>query len=289
MKLLIIGHSVVDHIFEGGNEKIFPGGIHYASIGFRSMQEPNDNISLITSTSKDDSKYFEKAFSNFELKFSNPIEAIPHVNLYMDPNKERIEHYKNSAEPLKLSEDINLNEFDGIYINMITGNDLLPEQFVYLRNNFGGKIYLDVHTLSRGSGRDQHRFFRKIPDAESYLQSVDVIQVNELELQTLTPFNEKDKIIDAVFALGVEILIITKAEKGAEVFTKEGTHFSIDAMRVNSVNKVGCGDVFGSVFFYSYLSSNDLEKSFSLANKAAGIVTTYTKEEQFINLKNDII
>lgn len=289
MKLLIIGYSVLDHIFDEKGEKVAPGGIFYSSIGFNSLRKKNDELFLLTSISKTDFRFFKKAFADFNLEFSNNLDSIPHVNLYVDGTAERREHYKEIAQPLKVFENIKVNDFDGIYINMITGTDLATDQFVELRKRYSGKIFLDVHTLSRGTGKDQHRFFRKIPNYESYLKSVDIIQVNELELKTITPYDEKEEILKTVFENGVKLLVITKGEKGAEVYSKEGKYFSVDAVKINSVNKVGCGDVFGSVFFYSYLSDDDLEKSLSLANKAAGIVTSYSTEEQYINLKNDII
>jgi len=289
MKLLIIGHSVVDHIFDEKEEKIAPGGIFYSSIGFNALKENNDDLFLLTSYSDSDYGYFKKLFTNFNLEYSNKIPVIPHVNLYLDGSAERREHYQHIAEPLKISSEVNLHGFGGIYINMITGYDLTPDQFCELRKKFKGKIFLDVHTLSRGLGKDHHRFFRKIPDYEKYLGSVDVIQVNEHELKTITPFDEKEKILEKVFDLGVEIILITKGSEGADVYTNEGKYFYVDAIKINSVNKVGCGDVFGSVFFYLYLSGLGVEESLQKANYAAGVVTSYKTEREFLNLKNDII
>jgi sugar/nucleoside kinase (ribokinase family) len=289
MKLLIVGHSVVDHIFDEKSEKTAPGGIFYSSIGFNSLKKKNDELFLLTSFSDDDYKYFEKVFENFNLEYSNKLPVISHVNLYLDGSAERKEHYLKTVEPLKLNPNLNLDDFDGVYINMVTGSDLSSKQFEELRKNYNGKIFIDVHTLSRGMGKDQHRFFRKIPNYEMYLSSVDIIQVNEHELKTITPFDEKEKILKKVFELGVEILLLTKGSKGAEVYTNKGNYFSVDAININSVNKIGCGDVFGSVFFYLYLSGLKIEKALQKANYAAGIVTSFKTEEEFLNLKNDII
>ena len=43
-----------------------------------------------------------------------------------------------------------LNKFDGIFINMITGFDINQKQIEDVRKKFKGLIYFDVHTLSRG-------------------------------------------------------------------------------------------------------------------------------------------
>lgn len=289
MKLLIIGHSVVDHIISGNKEIIKPGGIYYSAIGFNGVRKDDDEFFLLTSSSNEDEKYFKRLFNEFNLDFVNHLEKIPHVNLTVDDQFERREHYQNLVEPLKLDEKIKWIEFDGVFVNMITGNDLTAEDFIQIRKNFDGIIYLDVHTLSRGVGKEHHRYFKKIPNYEKYLQSVDIIQVNEHELKTITPYDEKNEIIKKVFEYDVKFIIITKGERGAEIFTKGSSFFSVDAIKVNSINKVGCGDVFGSVFFYLYLCGLNFEKSLIKANYTAGIITTYSSENEFLNLKNDII
>lgn len=289
MKLLIVGHSVVDNIYYENEKRTKPGGIYYSSIGFNAVKQQDDQLVLLTSFSEVDYKYFQKLYSKFDLNYANKLPAIPHVNLYLEGSVERKEHYKNLIGPLTIPTVINFEIFDGIFINMITGYDLLPEQFVELRKKYNGTIYLDIHTLSRGVGKDNHRFFRKIPDYEMYLQSVDIVQVNEHELKTITPFDEKEKILENVFELGVKFLLVTKGSKGAEIYSNDGKHYSVEALKVNPVNKIGCGDVFGSVFFYSYLSGLKINESLHKASYAAGIITTYKTEEEFLNLKNDII
>jgi len=289
MKFMIIGHSVVDHIINLESELIKPGGIYYSSIGFNSVKKEDDELYLLTSSSVEDAKYFQRLFASFKMDYVNNLERIPHVNLNIEGQFERREHYQNLVESLKFDEKIKWNEFDGVFINMITGNDLTAEDFLEIRTNYDGLIFLDVHTLSRGVGKEHHRYFRKIPNYEYYLRSVDIIQVNEHELKTITPFDQKNEIIESVFEYDVKFIIVTKGERGAEIFCKDGSFYSVDAIKVNSINKIGCGDVFGSVFFYSYLSGLNFEESLAKANYAAGIITTYSSENEFLNLKNDII
>jgi len=44
----------------------------------------------------------------------------------------------------------------------------------------------------------------------------------------------------------------------------------VSAEKVNVNNKVGCGDIFGSVFFYNYLITKNVIGSLIAANYAAG-------------------
>lgn len=289
MKLLIIGHSVVDHIFDGTKEKVSPGGIFYSAAGFNAVKSKDDELYLLTSQSDDAKNYFKEIFRHFNLDFVNEVKSVPHVNLYVDGIGERREHYEHFTENLDVADEIKLNEFDGIYINMISGQDLSADQFIQLRQNYNGKIFLDVHTLSRGIRKDQHRFFRKIEDYQTYLNSVDVVQVNENELLTITPHNILPDILEEVFEIGVSILIITKGKDGAEIYTSSGEKFSVDAIKVKSINKVGCGDVFGSVFFYSYISGQSIMEALILANSAAGLTTTFGTTKELIKMNYDLI
>jgi len=44
--------------------------------------------------------------------------------------------------------------------------------------------------------------------------------------------------------------------------------------KVDSKNKIGCGDIFGATFFYHFLQTNDLQISIQKANKAGAIAAS---------------
>jgi len=54
---------------------------------------------------------------------------------------------------------------------------------------------------------------------------------------------------------------------------------------------VWCGDVFGAVFFYSYISrgNKNIEKVLKLANIAAGYTASYKDMNDFKNLKDNVL
>jgi sugar/nucleoside kinase (ribokinase family) len=62
----------------------------------------------------------------------------------------------------------------------------------------------------------------------------------------------------------------------------------IPAIKIKAVNKVGCGDTFGGVFFYNYLRSKDFNSALIIANIAGGLAASYNDLQNFNNLKNDI-
>jgi sugar/nucleoside kinase (ribokinase family) len=286
MKILIIGHSVVDHI----NNEIKPGGIYYSATGLYNFKDKDDEISLLTSFSDDSYFHFESLYSRIDIGLSQKVKEIPTVFLKIHKTKERDECYLNLTDKLFINPGINFNEFDGILINMITGFDIDLEDLKTIRSKFSGPIYFDVHTFSRGMDENHKRKFRKIPNAGEWVSNIDILQANETEIQTLSDESDLDKIIDEVFDYGLKLLIITKGEKGTSIYFIEKSVLKTlkrDALPVNSINSVGCGDIFGAVFFYSYIRSYNLISCLENANTAAGVSTTYKSFEEYKSLKYD--
>lgn len=289
MNFLIIGHSVVDKIIEKSKTSINPGGIFYSVISFLSQLNADDKIFLCSDIDKKSEKLFSELYDEVECKFMQYVESIPEVELKIDDEKERKENYSHIGQNLELPKE-NLNQFDGILINMITGFDISLTQLQEFRKNYSGLIYFDVHTLSRGVDKNFNRSFRKINEFEKWAKCIDILQANESELQTLSNQNDELKIIEEMFSLGVKQVIITRADRGASVYFSEDNilnKYDVGALQVEATNKVGCGDVFGSVYFYNFIKNKNVTLSFEKANLFAGISTTYSEVKDYLNLKSD--
>ena len=271
MKLLVIGHSVEDHLHKGQAELVKPGGIYYTILGLLRVIEPQVKVSLITSLEKNNYHLFADEFDRVDLDYSNWVDEIPTVHLFVHETDERNECYEKIPENLKIDYD-SLQNYDGILINMVTGYDISLEQMIKIREHFKGLIYFDVHTLSRGFDHSKMRMFRKIENFDKWASVLDIIQVNEIEVETLLGL--KDEFITATDVLhyGAKYLIVTKGEAGARIYfirknEIESVYVSADKYEV--LNKVGCGDIFGSVLFYTYLKSKNVTESLVSATKMA--------------------
>jgi sugar/nucleoside kinase (ribokinase family) len=175
---------------------------------------------------------------------------------------------------------------------MVTGFDISLEQLKKLRSNYSGLIYFDVHTLSRGLDENNNRNFRTIPYFEHWAKCVDILQVNTNELFTLSNLQTEHEIVTWLLSLGVTAIIITLDEKGAKYYYSdrgEKASYFQSAFKVETKNKIGCGDVFGAVFIYHYLKNKNLNSALSYANCAAGCIASYSDIKLIKNLKNDII
>ncbi len=277
MKILLVGHSIIDHFEETGDEISHPGGIFYSMLGINSVAKTGDEIFLLTGWNQNNFYLFKELYSRANLIYSNKLMEMPEVLLKTSGEGEREEIYKNLSTQLSNIQVDNWNQFDGILINMITGLDISIEQLQIIRKNFSGKIYFDVHTLSRGVDINNRREFRQIPKVEEWLTNIDILQCNENELNTIFADKMESEIAKEIIGLGVEIVVITKGNKGACLyFNLNGKieTYIVHAEKVDAVNKIGCGDIFGAVFFYSYISTRDVNESLQRANIAGAAASS---------------
>jgi len=290
MNFLLIGHAVVDKIIDTDHTLKQPGGIFYSLVGFISQMEKDDKLYLCSTIDKQHKILFNDAFGYVQKDFVEFVDSIPQVELVINKNGEREENY--SAMPLNLDIPLNgLDKFDGILINMISGNDLSLKQIKELRINYKGLIYFDVHTFSRGVDKNLRRLFRRINNFDEWAKCIDILQANELELKTLSDHKSEKNIVEELFSYGIKQIIVTRSERGATVFTKENKktkELHKDALKLKSVNKVGCGDIFGAAYFYSYIKNKNIPVALEGANMFAGVATTYSDAHDLLNLKNDV-
>ncbi len=288
IKLLVIGHTVFDHIYYPDDFQIKPGGIFHTVNGLINIKNNEDEIFLLTSVNKKEYGYFKSVYDEIDLTYSDVIENIPTVTLHVHNNKERDECYSHVNNKLIKSPEIKFGNFSGILINMISGYDINLDDLQFIRNNFNGLIYFDLHTLSRDINHKGKREFRVLPNAEEWLRNIDILQMNEHESKTVFGEMDEENIIEKIFSFNIKTVIITKGKNGVTMYRHGGNRIHENGINVDAINRVGCGDVFGSAFFYSYIKTNDEQYSLKFANLAAGISTTYSSIEDFKKLKNDI-
>jgi hypothetical protein len=274
MKLLVIGHSVFDLINSDDIHSEGAGGIYYTISALNRIKSPGDEISLCSQYDEVTYHHFSDEFEKIEKSYLQKVDSIPHVHLNLNKISERHESYENITNSLLLEYD-NLNRFDGILINMITGFDISLNQLKQIRKNFNGKIFIDIHTLSRGLGANYKREFRPIPDFDDWAKNLDIIQANEHEIFTLSDKKNEMEIVEELFSNGVKIVCVTKGESGAIAYFNQCNQVSsyfVKTKKVDNANAIGCGDVFGAVFFYNYILSDDVKLSLELAVRSATLL-----------------
>lgn len=290
MRMLVIGHTVEDHVYLNGEDIIKPGGIFYTALGLKNFIDKEDTVSLNTFVQKENYYLFAGVYEGMGKDYLKYVERIPKVYLTLHDFKERGETYESVSQNLDI--DIkDLNSFDGILLNMITGFDITLNQLKEIRHVYNGFIFMDVHTLSRGLDENLKRNFRPVPNVDEWLSSVDILQANVNELKTLSNKRDEKDAAEEILRYGVKIFILTKGEIGAKVYMLDNNEIiSIfkSSIKIENKNMLGCGDIFGAVFFYTYIKTKDLCKSLELANTAAGYTASYENLNAFNDLKKDV-
>lgn len=288
-KFLLIGHSVLDTIVSGSKKTIRPGGIFYSTLAMLNLKEEKDTITLFTNYDESSYKYFKQIYIQTDFSKSTKVELIPRVELKINKDKERTEKFSHLNQKICLPD--NFSQYDFVLVNMITGYEMSPNDLTKIKSETKAIIYFDVHSLSRGMGENNIRYSRRIPNAAEWLKSIDILQANEFEILTLSDSKNEDEIAAEILDTNVKILLITKGNNGSTAYFSERNKIqkiSLSAIKINSVNSVGCGDVFGAAFLIEFSKTNSIIESLSFANKAGGIITSYSKISDYEKLKKDI-
>jgi hypothetical protein len=176
-----------------------------------------------------------------------------------------------------------VRDLDALYLNFISGYELSLGTAQALRQGFRGMIYADFHSLLLGVGGDGMRMLQPLPDAPSWFGCFDVIQVNEDEMNQMSP--DPLSLAAAILGAGARGLIVTLGPRGAVYFvegdrlpTRRDAETSrrpittalIPAEPVSEpLDPTGCGDVFGGAAFSRLLAGESLEQAVIAGNHAA--------------------
>jgi hypothetical protein len=77
-------------------------------------------------------------------------------------------------------------DLDALYVNFISGFEMCLGTAQALRQGFRGPVYADLHSLFLGMHQDGMRQIRPLPDAPSWFECFDVVQLNEDEMRQLS-------------------------------------------------------------------------------------------------------
>jgi sugar/nucleoside kinase (ribokinase family) len=267
MKILLIGHSVFDTILRNDMTINSPGGIFYSAQQIQLLCSDDDELFLLTQTDNNTKEYFLPVYSKVNCEFIENVDAIPEVKLIVDDKNERREIYSNRTSKLSIDK-IDFSKFDAILINMITGNDINPDDLKFIRSKTSAIILFDVHTLSRPMDENGERIFTVIENFSEWAKNIDILQANQNEFNTLGKFDSEYDRARYLLQQGVKIILLTKGDLGAKIFywkNDEMMSYFISANKIVNPNTVGCGDIFGASFFYNYIRNRNVYQSLSFA------------------------
>ena len=172
-----------------------------------------------------------------------------------------------------------VRDLDALYLNFISGFELSLGTAQALRQAFPKPIYADLHSLFLGMQQDGIRVLRPLTDAPAWFGCFDLVQLNEEEMQQLTP--DPLSLSAQALTAGVSLLIVTLGPRGVAYVAAPGfdrlsdgqtggpaagTSINptartalIPATSVETLDPTGCGDVFGAAAFARMLAGDSVE------------------------------
>src|SRR5919112_6760270 len=228
-KVGIVGSLVWDLIY--GRDPLAPpveegGGIAYALTGLDASLAPDWEIVPLIKVGRDLSAEAHELLRS--LQHVAPDARCAEVTA---PNNRVVLHYQSSERrcermaggvPAWTWAELGpmVRDLDAMYVNFISGFELALGTAQALRQGFSGPIYADLHSLFLGMQQDGIRVLRPLPDAPSWFGCFDIVQLNEEEMQQLTP----DPMTLAAGALGagVSLLAVTLGPRGVAYVAAPG-------------------------------------------------------------------
>jgi hypothetical protein len=305
VRIGIVGSLVWDLIY--GRDPLAPpveewGGIAYALSGLDASLPPDWEIVPLIKVGRDlraQAQSFLRGLSHLAPGARCVEVTAPNnrVVLHYQSSERRCERMAGGVPGWTWSElGPMVADLDALYLNFISGFELCLGTAQALRQGFSGPIYADLHSLFLGMQQDGIRVLRPLPDAPSWFGCFDLVQLNEEEMQQLTP----DPLALAAQALGagVSLLNVTLGPRGVAYVAAPGfdglaglggsraagpeRHTSgfiagsapqphrpaaplsvrsalLPAPLTETLDPTGCGDVFGAVAFARLLAGDPVE------------------------------
>jgi sugar/nucleoside kinase (ribokinase family) len=161
-----------------------------------------------------------------------------------------------------------LDRLDALYVNFISGFELTLEAARRLRSAVRGPLYADLHSLFLGDPSGAPRPPRRLENADAWVSSFDVVQVNEEELSLLVGDEDPRTAVERIAAL-TRLLVVTHGPAGAQVHGPGGRRQVPVPGGDATGDPTGCGDVWGATLFANLLRGTGVDAAVRLAHSAA--------------------
>ncbi len=172
---------------------------------------------------------------------------------------------------------------DALYVNFISGWELDLDGVSALEHRLSGPSWCDVHSLILGVGSEGVREPRPLADRAEWLGAFNLVQVNEDELEMLSPsVRGRRSQMEDVLSEGPDGVFVTLGSGGVEWVVRPGTRWLPEAAHVatgdasvetiaplGATDPTGCGDVWGITCFAALLGDVPLPEAVRRANRLA--------------------
>lgn len=253
-KILTIGPVTKDYIISPYDKYYQIGGaVYYQTMTL--MQLKKDVISII-SIGRDDVEILDDALKNQKLILQE--KTLEYTNIY-DKNLNRTQKAGFHENIIDIKDiESNLTTVKYAIISPLTPQDISPETISYIRKNNITTVLVAQGYL-RTTDDNGNVIEREWTDREKYLKNTDILCLDENEALLAFQTNElKEKIFkNALNEYEIEQIIITQAENGSTIYTKEKT-YKIPAIKTDKIiDATGLGDTYIAAYIAKLDETND--------------------------------
>lgn len=266
MKILVVGNTTADYIFNSSSVRI--GGPPYYIVA--ALRHIDITPTVLTSIGSD---YFR--FIKTLSKFANDI-AIVKCN-----TTTTFEIYlKDGGRVLKLKErgcklDKALNkllassQWDLAIVSTVY--DELGFESVFALRKHVNVLAFDIQGFSRRV-IDNGRIVSIVDNTiNKIIREADIVHAGIDDVKDICPSEERVKCLRESLSLPKIALTVTEGKSGAYLVLRDGSIYSIEALKNIEGNDVGAGDIFTAIMAVSYVLGDDIFTATRKASVAAAL------------------
>jgi len=154
-------------------------------------------------------------------------------------------------------------------------NDIDIKLYQVVKKLNGLKV-IDIQGLYR-SIREKKIIEKRNTKVGKFLKYFNILKCDTRELHLIKNFDDKYKIINYLFDLGISEVIVTKGVFGSTIYSKSEGKISIPSfIPTKVIDSTGCGDTYTAIYCYARLKKYSIYHSGLLASASSGIKTEKT-------------
>jgi sugar/nucleoside kinase (ribokinase family) len=284
MKYTLIGTILLDRIIniDGIHSDGF-GGLMYTINAFRAACNADDEIIPVSRIGNDAYQKVKEYFKDDPRVNLDGLQYFDgpnnQVKLIYKDRAERTEYSLNPMEPLTFDAVKPFLNTDIIVINFISGWDILFGAFRQIRRSYSGPMYADIHSLTLERKENGERVPRQVDNIEKWIEGLDFIQSNEIELQRVSPYDNLSSFCENNDVAKKMIYNLTKGKEGSETSLYKNDRLKIikgePCEVVKVIDPTGCGDAYASGFIAEYLNTANVHNAVKNANRMAACMGAF--------------
>jgi sugar/nucleoside kinase (ribokinase family) len=211
---------------------------------------------------------------------TSAVRVVPgannHCTLRYYDHSEKSEVLRGRVGAVSRAQLARLIHSDLILVNFISGADITSRNLIWLRREYKGLIYMDLHSRTLALRRDGSRRLRVPPFWKEYVDTADFLQLNEIEFRLLhgdSPNARSCADFFLHYLPGCRAMMVTVGGRGCLLTQRRGRTAHCLEIRPRLQRKVidttGCGDVFAGGFVYAHLSGASHSEAVQTATELA--------------------